>query len=157
MYMAMSPVIHIPYLYAWTSQPWKTQYWLRTVMNRMYKNDIDGLGAMTIRDQMSALVSVYGNGILSGLPGTDQYVLGAPYLPYIRMNLPNGTFEIKAPKVSDRNFYVRQVKLNGRVYDKMYITHADLLAGRNMSLIWLLLQNKRGLPKKLNLIPCLEE
>ena len=76
------------------------------------------------------LVSVYGNGIYPVCPGTDQYVLGAPYLPYIRMNLPNGrTFEIKAPKVSDRNCYVRQVKLNGKVYDKMYITHADLLAG----------------------------
>lgn len=42
------PSHHIPYLYAWTSQPWKTQYWVREVMNRMYKNDIDGLGAMTI-------------------------------------------------------------------------------------------------------------
>ena len=53
------PSHHIPYLYAWTSQPWKTQYWLRTVMNRMYKNDIDGLGGNDDCGQMSAWYCSY--------------------------------------------------------------------------------------------------
>ena len=66
------------------------------------------------------------------------------------MNLPNGrTFEIKAPKVSDRNCYVRQVKLNGKVYDKMYITHADLLAGGTLEFdIAASTNKKRGLAKE---------
>ena len=63
-------------------------------------------------------------------PGTDQYVLGAPYLPYIKVSLPNGKqLEIKAPGVSDKNRYVKSVKLNGKPYDKMYITHGDIMAG----------------------------
>lgn len=144
------PSHHIPYLYAWTSQPWKTQYWLRTVMNRMYKNDIDGLGGNDDCGQMSAWYLFTAMGFYPVCPGTDQYVLGAPYLPYIRMNLPNGcTFEIKAPKVSDRNCYVRQVKLNGKVYDKMYITHADLLAGGTLEFDMAASPNKkRGLAKE---------
>ena len=63
-------------------------------------------------------------------PGTDQYVLGAPYLPYLKMTLPNGkTLEIKAPGVSDKKRYVQSLKLDGKVYDKMYITHEDILKG----------------------------
>lgn len=63
-------------------------------------------------------------------PGTDQYVLGAPYLPYVKLKLPNGkTLEIKAPGVSDKKRYVQSLKLNGVSYDKMYITHADILKG----------------------------
>jgi len=74
--------------------------------------------AMTIAARCLPGICLRQLGFYPVCPGTDQYVLGAPYLPYIRMNLPNGrTFEIKAPKVSDRNCYVRQVKLNGKVYD----------------------------------------
>ena len=69
-------------------------------------------------------------------PGTDQYVLGAPYLPYLKLNLPNGkTFEIKAPGVSDINRYVKAVRLNGAPYTKMYITHADILAGGTLEFV----------------------
>ncbi len=119
-------------------------------MNRMYKNDIDGLGGNDDCGQMSAWYLFTAMGFYPVCPGTDQYVLGAPYLPYIRMNLPNGcTFEIKAPKVSDRNCYVRQVKLNGKVYDKMYITHADLLAGGTLEFDMAASPNKkRGLAKE---------
>lgn len=63
-------------------------------------------------------------------PATDQYVLGAPYLPYMKLKLPNGrTLEIKAPDVSDRKRYVQSLRINGRDYDKNYITHSDILKG----------------------------
>ena len=68
------PSHHIPYLYAWTSQPWKTQYWLRTVMNRMYKNDIDGLGGNDDCGQMSAWYLFTAMGFYPVCPGTDQYL-----------------------------------------------------------------------------------
>lgn len=56
------PSHHIPYLYAWTSEPWKTQYWLREILNKMYRNDINGLGGNDDCGQMSAwyLFSVMG-------------------------------------------------------------------------------------------------
>lgn len=124
------PSHHIPYLYAWTSQPWKTQYWVREIMNKMYKNNIDGLCGNDDCGQMSAWYIFTAMGFYPVCPGSDQYVLGAPYLPYLKINLNDGKYlEINAPKVSDKNRYVKSVKLNGKVYNKMYITHADIMNG----------------------------
>jgi predicted alpha-1,2-mannosidase len=124
------PSHHVPYLYAWTSQPWKAQYWVREIMNRMYKNDINGLGGNDDCGQMSAWYLFSAMGFYPVCPGTDQYVLGAPYLPYIKLKLSNGNIlEIKAPKVSDKNRYVRCLKWNGKQLNKLYLTHSDILKG----------------------------
>lgn len=124
------PSHHVPYLYAWTSQPWKTQHWLREIMNRMYRNDIRGLSGNDDCGQMSAWYIFSAMGFYPVCPGTDQYVLGAPYLPYIRLSLPNGNIlEIKAPKVSDTNRYVKSMKINGVRHDRLYVTHDELLKG----------------------------
>ncbi|WP_255026329.1 GH92 family glycosyl hydrolase [Coprobacter tertius] len=124
------PSHHIAYLYAWSSQPWKTQYWVREIMNRMYKNNIDGLCGNDDCGQMSAWYIFTAMGFYPVCPGSDEYVLGAPYLPYMKVKLGNGKiFEIKAPKVSDKNRYVKSVKLNGKNYDKMYLSHEDLMNG----------------------------
>ena len=124
------PSHHIPYLYNWTSQPWKTQYWLREIMDRMYINDIDGLHGNDDCGQMSAWYIFTAMGFYPVCPGSDQYVLGAPYLPYVKLSLPNGNvLEIKAPKVSDRNRYVKKVRWNGQTYDKLYVCHKDLMQG----------------------------
>lgn len=124
------PSHHIPYLYAWTSQPWKTQYWLREIMNRMYRNDIHGLGGNDDCGQMSAWYIFSAMGFYPVCPGSVQYVLGAPYLPYLKLNLPNGNvLEIKAPGVSDSNRYVRGLTMNGKPYDKLYVTHGDIMKG----------------------------
>lgn len=124
------PSHHVPYLYAWTSQPWKTQYWLREILNKMYRNDIDGLGGNDDCGQMSAWYLFSVMGFYPVCPGTDQYVLGAPYLPCVKFRLPGGNLlEIRAPGVSDKKRYVQSVTWNGRPYDKLYITHQDLLKG----------------------------
>lgn len=124
------PSHHVPYLYAWTSQPWETQYWVREILNRMYRNDIDGLSGNDDCGQMSAWYLFSAMGFYPVCPGTDQYVLGAPYLPYLKLKLPNGrTLEIKAAGVSDKKRYVHSLKLNGKVYDKCYVTHDDVMQG----------------------------
>ena len=128
------PSHHIPFLYAWTSQPWKTQYWQREIMNKMYRNNIDGLCGNDDCGQMSAWYIFSAMGFYPVCPGTDQYVLGAPYLPYMKVQLENGkTFEIKADKVSDKNRYVKSVLLNGKPYTKGYITQADILNGGTLT------------------------
>ena len=124
------PSHHVPYLYAWTAQPWKTQFWLRDIMNKMYRNDIRGLGGNDDCGQMSAWYIFSAMGFYPVCPGSDEYVLGAPYLPYIKLDLPNGkTLEIKAPGVSDTKRYVKTLTIDGEKYDKMYITHEDILKG----------------------------
>lgn len=141
------PSHHIPYLYAWTANPWQTQYWIREIMNRMYRNNINGLGGNDDCGQMSAWYLFTAMGFYPVCPGVNQYVLGAPYVPYIKMNLPNGkSFEIKAPEVSDKNRYVKSVKLNGKVYSKLYITHEDILNGGTIEFVMDSMPNKkRGL------------
>ncbi len=124
------PSHHVPYLYAWTSQPWKTQYWLREIMNRMYVNDIDGLHGNDDCGQMSAWYIFTAMGFYPVCPGTDQYVLGAPYMPYVKVQLPNGkTLEIVAKGVSDTNRYVKAVTLNDAPHEELYITHQQLMQG----------------------------
>ena len=128
------PSHHVPYLYAWTSQPWKAQYWLREIMNRMYVNNIDGLHGNDDCGQMSAWYIFTAMGFYPVCPGSDQYVLGAPYVPSCKLSLPNGkAFFIKAPGVSDKNRYVKEVRLNGKPYNKLYITHKDIMNGGVLS------------------------
>jgi len=124
------PSHHVPFLYTWTSQPWKTQYWQREIMNRMYRNNIDGLCGNDDCGQMSAWYILSAMGFYPVCPGTNQYVLGAPYLPYMKVNLENGnSLIIKANKISDKNRYVKSVKLNGKPYVKGYITQEDIMNG----------------------------
>ena len=124
------PSHHIPYLYAWTTQPWKTQYWTREIMHRMYRCDIRGLGGNDDCGQMSAWYIFTVLGFYPVCPGTDQYVLGAPYLPHLTLHLPNGnTMEIRATGVSDRRRYVGSVTLNGQPHPQLYLTHDELLRG----------------------------
>ena len=124
------PSHHVPFLYVWTSAPWKTQYWQREIMNRMYKNNIDGLCGNDDCGQMSAWYILSAMGFYPVCPGTDQYVLGAPYLPYMKVALDNGnSLTIKADKISDKNRYVKAVKLNGKPYSKGYITQTDIMNG----------------------------
>lgn len=124
------PSHHIPYLYIWTAQPWKTQYWLREILNRMYKPEIKGLGGNDDCGQMSAWYIFSSLGFYPVCPGSGQYVIGAPFLPYSKILLSNGkTLEIKASGVSDENRYVKKVLRNGVEWSKMYFTHSDLLEG----------------------------
>ena len=124
------PSHHIPYLYAWTSVPWKTQYWVREIVDRFYRPEIRGLGGNDDCGQMSAWYIFTVLGFYPVCPGTDQYVLGAPCLPYAKVTLDNGhTLEMKAPGLSARNRYVKSVKLNGKPVDRLYLTHAELLEG----------------------------
>ena len=110
--------------------PWKTQYWLREIMDRMYRPEVDGLCGNDDCGQMSAWYIFTAMGFYPVCPGSDQYVLGAPYLPYMKVSLGGGkSLEIRAPKVSAKNRYVHGVRLNGREWTKAYLTYDDLKEG----------------------------
>ena len=124
------PSHHVPYLYAWTSQPWKTQYWMREILDRMYRNDIDGLSGNDDCGQMSAWYIFSVMGFYPVCPGSGEYVLGAPYLPLVKVALPNGrTLEIRAEGVDDRHRYVREMRVNGERWTKNYVTYDDIMQG----------------------------
>jgi predicted alpha-1,2-mannosidase len=140
------PSHHIAYLYAWTSQPWKTQYWVREIMNRMYRNGIAGLCGNDDCGQMSAWYIFSAMGFYPVCPGSDQFVLGAPYFPFLKVNLENGkTIVIKADRVSDRMRYVKSVKLNGQPYHKAYITYETVKDGAELTFEMTASPNKKRL------------
>ena len=84
------PSHHIAYLYAWTSAPYKTQLRVREIMDRMYKNNIDGLCGNDDCGQMSAWYIFSSMGFYPVLPGSDEYVIGAPYFREFILILENG-------------------------------------------------------------------
>lgn len=128
------PSHHIAYLYSWTSQPWKGQFWIREIMNKMYRSGIDGLCGNDDCGQMSAWYIFSSMGFYPVCPGTNQYILGAPYFPYMKVKVgENKYLEIKAPKVSDKNRYVKSVMLNGKPYTKGFINYDDIKNGAELS------------------------
>ena len=124
------PIQYMIYLYNYAGQPWKAQYWLREVMNRMYTPGPDGYCGDEDNGQTSAWYVFSAMGFYPVCPGTDQYVLGAPLFPRVTINFENGKkIQIIASGNDDGHRYVERMRLNRKVYTKNYITHADLLKG----------------------------
>ncbi|MDE6871735.1 MAG: GH92 family glycosyl hydrolase [Bacteroidales bacterium] len=124
------PIQHMIYLYGYAGQPWKSQYWLREVMNRLYWPTPDGYCGDEDNGQTSAWYVFTALGFYPVCPGSDEYVIGAPYFRKAVISLENGkTIEISAPKNSDTNRYIRTLSFNGKNYTKNYLSHFDLIKG----------------------------
>ena len=124
------PIQHLIYLYNYAGQPWKTQYWVREVMNRLYKPTPDGYCGDEDNGQTSAWYIFSSLGFYPVCPGSEEYVLGAPLFKKTTVQLENGKqVVIEAAKNTDANKYVQQLKWNNVLYTKNYINHFDLLKG----------------------------
>ena len=124
------PIQHMIYLYNYAKQPWKAQYWLRQVMDRLYTPTPDGYCGDEDNGQTSAWYVFSALGFYPVCPGTDQYVLGAPLFKNATVHFENGkTLEIKAPQNSRTNIYIKDMKVNGAEYSKNYLTHSLLQNG----------------------------
>ena len=124
------PIQHMIYMYNYGGQPWKAQYWLREVMNRMYTPTPDAYCGDEDNGQTSAWYVFSALGFYPVCPGSDQYILGAPLFKKATIHLENGNdVVITAPENSDKNIYVDAMKVNGQNYTKNYFTHGDLMNG----------------------------
>lgn len=124
------PIQHMIYLYNYAKQPWKAQYWLRQVMDRLYTPTPDGYCGDEDNGQTSAWYVFSALGFYPVCPGTNQYVLGAPLFKKATVHFENGkTLEIKAPQNSRTNMYIKDMKVNGAEYSKNYVTHSLLQNG----------------------------
>lgn len=124
------PIQHMIYLYNYAKQPWKAQYWLRQVMDRLYTPTPDGYCGDEDNGQTSAWYVFSALGFYPVCPGADQYVLGAPLFKKATVHFENGkTLEIKAPQNSCTNLYIKDMKVNGAEYSKNYVTHSLLQNG----------------------------
>ncbi|AWM35167.1 alpha-mannosidase [Hymenobacter nivis] len=124
------PIQHMIYLYDYAGQPWKTQYWVREVMNRLYLPTPDGYCGDEDNGQTSAWYVFSTLGFYPVCPATDQYVLGAPLFPKAIIHMPGGKdVVLNAPKNSAANRYVNALTVNGKPYDKTWLSHEELLKG----------------------------
>ena len=128
------PIQHMIYLYNYAGQPWKTQKWVREVLTKLYNPQADGYCGDEDNGQTSAWYVFSAMGFYSVCPGSGEYVFGAPLFNKITLQLENGNeFVIEAPDNSKENLYVDKILLNGKTWDKNYITHEELLKGGNLS------------------------
>lgn len=124
------PIQHMIYLYDWAGQPWKTQYWVRETIDRLYSATPDGYCGDEDNGQTSAWYVFSALGFYPVCPGSGQYALGAPLFRKSTLHLENGkTITIDAPLNSRDNRYFGRLTLNGREIDRNYLTQQELKQG----------------------------
>lgn len=124
------PSHHVIYLYNKVDQPWKTQQYVAQVLHDLYQNAPGGICGNEDCGQMSAWYVFSAMGFYPVDPVNSKYEIGTPLFSEVKMRLNNGkTFTVLAPATSRENIYIQSVKLNGKPYDKSYITHEQIMNG----------------------------
>ncbi len=128
--MANEPSLHIPYLYNYAGQPWKTQKRIRTLLDQWFRNDLMGVPGDEDGGGMSAFVVFSQMGFYPVTPGSPTYNIGSPVFTDVKVDLGNGnTFEVKANNASPENKYVQSARLNGEVLNQPWFNHSDIAQG----------------------------
>jgi putative alpha-1,2-mannosidase len=124
------PVLHVPYLFNYSMNRAGTQKWVRTIMKSHYKNSPDGLPG---NDDLGAMSSWYlfsAMGFFPLSPGRPFYDLGSPLFEKVTLHLANNKkLTIRSENNGDENYFVKSVEINGRQYNKSWISHAELTNG----------------------------
>jgi predicted alpha-1,2-mannosidase len=126
------PDIHAPYLFALAGRPDLTQKWVAWIENEVYTAGADGIPGNDDAGTMSAWLVFSMLGFYP-VPGTDQYVVGAPAFPHAQIAVAGGTFTMDAPSVSANNVYVQSVTLNGVPLASPVFHHGDIRPGGNLT------------------------
>ena len=128
------PSHHVAYLYAYAGQQWKTAEKVRFIMDEFYTDKPDGLIGNEDCGQMSAWYLMSAMGLYQMNPADGVFVFGSPRFKRIEMKVHGGqTFVVEAPDNGPENIYIKKVYLNGRPYDKSYITYQDIVNGGTLT------------------------
>lgn len=128
--MGNEPSFHIPYLYNYAGEPWKTQKRIRFLLDVWFKDNIFGIPGDEDGGAMSAFVVFSAMGFYPVTPGLPVYTIGSPLFEEVNINLENGrVFTIRARNSSRENKYVQSARLNGKPLSGPWFTHDELMAG----------------------------
>jgi len=134
--MANEPSLHIPYLYNYAGQPWKTQKRIRNLLDMWFRNDLMGVPGDEDGGGMSAFVVFSSMGFYPVTPGSPTYNIGSPVFRSVKMKLSNGNvFEIEAKNYSNENKYIQSATLNGKEWNKPWFSHEDIINGGKLVLM----------------------
>ena len=128
------PNHHVPFLFNYSSHPWKTQYWTRAICDKAYGTDVMGLCGNEDVGQMSAWYILAAMGIHPVCPGNPVYEITSPVFDEAEISLdtryyPGKSFRIVAHNNSPENIYIQSVSLNGKKLERMQITHEEIVHG----------------------------
>lgn len=134
--MANEPSLHIPYLYNYAAEPWKTQKLVRALLHEWFRNDLMGVPGDEDGGGLSSFVVFSSMGFYPVTPGKPVYSIGSPLFTDVKIHLANGkTFELEAKNASDENKYIQSAKLNGKPLDEPVLNHSDLMNGAKLVLV----------------------
>ena len=122
------PIQHMPYLYNWSGSPWKTQYWVREVMDRLYSAHPDGYCGDEDNGQTSAWYVFSAMGFYPVCPASNEYAIGTPLFAKVSLHLENG----KTTVITDNNTqwrYIKRLTINGSPDKSNWLTHKTLTSG----------------------------
>ncbi len=128
--MGNEPSFHIPYLYNYGDQPWKTQKRISDLLNMWFRNDLMGIPGDEDGGGMSSFVVFSLMGFYPITPGEPLYTIGSPAFEQVKIHLANGNvFEIKANNLAPDNKYIQSATINGEPLNSAWINHEDVMEG----------------------------
>ena len=124
------PIQHMIYLYNYAGEPWKSQFWAREVMKKLYNATEDGYPGDEDQGQTSSWYVLSALGFYSVCPGTDEYVIGSPLFRKATITMEDGKkFIVEANNNDTQNVYIQSATLNGKSFDKNYVQYKDIING----------------------------
>lgn len=133
--MGNEPSFHVPYLYDFCGQAWKTQRKIHEIIRLWFTNSPLGICGDEDGGAMSAFLAFSAMGFYPVCPGSDKYDLGSPIFDKIELDLPNGkTFTVRAAGASGKKKYIRGAAINGKALEEPAFTHAAMMEGGELVL-----------------------
>lgn len=127
------PIQHMPYLYNYAGQPWKTQYWVRQIMDKLYSATPDGYCGDEDNGQTSAWYVFSSLGFYPVAPGSGEYIIGSPQFKKATIFFENGkTLTLTSENTGEENYYIRDVRWNKKRYHANYLPIQQLKEGGNI-------------------------
>jgi predicted alpha-1,2-mannosidase len=124
------PIQHMIYLYNYAGEPWKSQKWVRKVMDELYNSSPDGYPGDEDQGQTSSWFVISAMGLYSVCPGTTEYVIGSPLFPKMTVSLENGKkLVIEAENNTPENVYIQTASLNGQPFTRNFLHYDELMNG----------------------------
>lgn len=134
--MGNEPAMHIPYLYNYAGQPWRTQKRVRSLLDQWFRNDLMGVPGDEDGGGLTAFVVFSHLGFYPMTPGMPMYVIGSPVYERAEIQLPNGKqFEIVCQNYSPDHKYIQSAKWNGKEWNKSWFTHVELMKGGKLEFV----------------------
>lgn len=155
--MANEPSLHIPYLYNYAGQPWRTQKRIRNLLDQWFRNDLMGVPGDEDGGGMTSFVVFSQLGFYPVTPGLPMYVIGSPTFEKASIKLGEGkTFDIICSNYSPENKYIQSAKLNGVDWNKSWFAHEDLIKGGKLEFVMGNRPNKQWASDKASIPPSFE-